>query len=279
MTPAQTSFRQVFIFRYRYLTFLIFIFIISCAFAGLLFDLTMGPWVGVALSLVILAFLSKWGEKLVLVFAKARYVSDDEFLINQVKNLSCHLNINEVKIYWSNSFVNNVYFTDSHFGKPALIIGKNIYKQFTRNELNSLIYASLLKIKSGEAKNRTMVSLLFTILYSPVYIMRALLKSYRLHRNLDIFFYPAFSLKTLMYENEKYVMNFDAEVGKMLGLRKDYIGALFKVAHMPSFNERTVGALVLAELSHTKNTTEDFLGNILFKSIDIKTRMKALSSN
>lgn len=239
----------------------------------------MGPWIGIVVSLIVLIFLSKWGEKLVLVFAKARYVSDDESLINQVKNFSCHLNISEVKIYWSNSFVNNVYYTDSYFGKPALVIGKNIYKQFTRNELNSLIYASLLKIKSGEAKNKTMVSLLFIILYSPVYIVRFLFRSYRLHRNLEIFFYPAFSLKTLMYENEKNVMGFDAEVGKMEGLKKDYMSALFKVTHMPSFNERTVGALVLAELVHSKNMTEDVLGNILFKVVGIKTRMKALSSN
>jgi len=137
----------------------------------------------------------------------------------------------------------------------------------------------LLKIKSGEAKNKTMVSLLFTVLYSPVYIVRALFKSYRLHRNLEIFFYPAFSLKTLMYENEKSVVSFDAEVGKMQGLKKDYMGALFKVVHLPSFNERTVGALVLAELAHSKNSTEDVLGNVLFKTVDIKTRMKALSSN
>lgn len=258
---------------------IILVFIISCAFAGLLFNLTTGPWIGIVISIVVLAFLSKWGEKLVLIFAKARYVSDDESLINQVKNFSCHLNISEVKIYWSNTFVNNVYYTDSYFGKPALIIGKNIYKQFTRNELNSLIYASLLKIKSGEAKNKTMVSLIFTALYSPVYILRALLKSYRLHRNLEIFFYPAFSLKTLMYENETNVVSFDAEVGKMQGLKKDYMGALFKVSLMPSFNERTVGALVLAELTHSKNNTEDVLGNVLFKTVDIKTRMKALSSN
>lgn len=230
-------------------------------------------------SIIILGLLAKWGEKLILVFSKARYVTDDESLINQVKNFSCHLNINEVKIYWSNAFVNNVYYTDSYFGKPALIIGKNIYNQFTRNELNSLIYASLLKIKHGEAQNRTMVSLIFLLLYSPVYIVRSFFKSSRMRRNLDIFFYPAFSLKTLMYENEKNVIDFDAEVGKLQGLKKDYMGALFKVAHMPSFNERTIGALVLAELAHTKNTTEDVLGNVLFKSVDIKTRMKALSSN
>ena len=234
---------------------------------------------GILLAVILIALFSKWGEKLILVFAKARYVTDDESLINQVKNFCCHLSINEVKVYWSNAFVNNVYYTDSYFGKPALIIGKNIYSQFTRNELNSLIYASLLKIKSKEAKNRTLVSLIFLVLYSPVYLARAFFNSSRTRRNFEIFFYPAFSIKTLMYENEKAVIAFDQEVGKMQGLRKDYIAALFKVSHLPSFNEKTIGALALAELSHTKNSTEEVLGNLLFKTVDIKARMKALSAN
>jgi hypothetical protein len=241
--------------------------------------LVSGLWWGLSAALFIITFFTKWGEKLVLVFSKARYVTDDELLINQVKNFCCHLNINEVKIYWSNSFVNNVYYTDSLFGKPALVIGKHIYKKFTRNELNSLLYASLLRIKSGEAKNRTMISLLFLVLYSPIYILRSFFKSYRVRRGFEIFFYPAFSLKAMMYENEKDVLSFDAEVGKMLGLRKDYVASLFKVSHLPSFYENSVGALVMTELSHVKNSSQDVINNILFKTVDIKTRMKALSSS
>ncbi len=226
-----------------------------------------------------MAFFIKWGEKIILVLSKARYVTDDESLINQVKNFCCHLSISEVKIYWSNAFVNNVYYTDSYMGKPALVIGKNIYTQFSRNELNSLIYASLLKIKSSEAKNRTLVSLIFLVLYSPVYVVRSFFNSYRMRRNLEIFFYPAFSLKTLMYENEKSVLFFDQEVGKMQGLKKDYMAALFKISHLPSFNERTVGALAIAELSHAKNSSEDVLGSLLFKTVDMNARMKALGAN
>lgn len=231
------------------------------------------------LAVVLIVLFAKWGEKLVLVFAKARYVTDDESLVNQVRNFCCHLSINEVKIYWSNAFVNNVYYADSYMGKPALIIGKNIYQQFTRNELNSLIYASLLKIKSKEAKNRTLVSLIFLVLYSPVYLVRSFFNSSRTRRNFEIFFYPAFAIKTLMYENEEAVIAFDQEVGKMQGLRKDYIASLFKISRLPAFNEKTIGALALAELSHSKNNTEDVIGSMLFKTVDVKARMKALSAN
>lgn len=246
---------------------------------GLLFNLSYGLWAGLIFALVVIAFFIKWGEKLILVLSKARYVSDDEALVNQVKNFCCHLSIPEVKIYWSNAFINNVYYTDSYLGKPALVIGKNIYNQFTRNELNSLIYASLLKIKSAEAKNRTLVSLIFLVLYCPVYMVRSFFNSSRLRRNLEIFFYPAFSLKMLMYENEKSVLAFDQEVGKMQGLKKDYMAALFKISHLPSFSERTLGALAIAELSHAKNSSDDVIGNLLFKTVDMNARMKSLGSN
>jgi hypothetical protein len=244
-----------------------------------LFNLSYGLFSGIGFAILILVLLSKWGEKLVLIFSKARYVTEDEALINQVKNFCVHLNVNEVKIYWSSTFVNNVYYTDSFFGKPALIIGKNIYQQFSRNELNSLLYASLLKVKSGEAKTRTMVSLIILVLYSPVYLARAMFNSYKARKKFEIFFYPAFSLKMMMYENEKNMIIFDQEVAHMAGLKKDYLAALFKISRLPSFNERNIGALVVAELAHAKNETEDVIGNILFKTVDIKVRMKALSTN
>lgn len=267
------------IFRYKSLFMVFIIFIINFSIVGLLFDLVYGPWWGLGAALFLVALFCKWGEKFVLVFAKARYVTDDEVLINQVKNFCCHLNIKEVKIYWSNSFVNNVYYSDSYFGKPALIIGKNIYTQFNRNELNSLIYASLMRVRSGEAKNRTLITLLFVVIYSPVFIVRSLFSSIRIRRSFEIFFYPAFSLKSMMYENEKEVLSFDAEVGKMKGLRKDYVAAIFKISQLPSFYENSVGALVMTELSHAKNSSQDVINNILFKRVEIKKRMNALGRN
>lgn len=251
----------------------------SFVFLGLLFDLSSGLWHGLLVGVVVLLLLSKWGEKVILILAKARYVTDDEILINQVKNFCCHLNIPEVKIYWSNVFINNVYFTNSYFGKPALIIGKNVYQHFSRNELNSLIHASLLRIKSKEAENRTMVTLMFFILYSPVHFFKSLFKSLKIRKAIDVFFYPLHAVKALMYEDESLIMNFDKEVAQMHGLKKDYISALFKVAHLPAFGERNSGALVLSELSHVRNMSGDVFNNILVKSFDIKKRIKALSAN
>lgn len=248
----------------------------SFGLIGLLFDLHIGFGVGLGIAIITFATLSFLGEKFILVFAKARYVIDDETLINQVKNFCCHCEIPEVKVYWSNVFVNNLYYTNSYFGKPALIIGKNIYKTFTRNELNSLIYASLLKLKTNEAKNRTMASLIFLILYSPVFLLRSLINHKPTVNVLNIFLYPAYFLKSKLYEKREMVLRFDQEVGKLDGLKKDYKSALFKVSHLPMRSENSIGGLVMNELNHAKNQTEDVLSFLLINHVSIEDRVKAL---
>jgi hypothetical protein len=235
-----------------------------------------GFFIGLFLALMIFLFLSWWGEKLILIFAKARYVTDDEILINQVKNFCCHCEIPEIKVYWSNVFVNNLYYTNSYFGKPALIIGKNFYNTSTRNELNSLIYASLLRLKTNESKHRTMTSLIFFILYSPVYLLRLLVDNKSMIKVINVFLYPAYFLKSKLYETEAEVMAFDQEVGKLEGLRKDYVSALFKINHLPVCQEASIGGLVMNELNHVKNQTDDVLSYLLIENVSVEARVKAL---
>jgi hypothetical protein len=235
-----------------------------------------GLFFGLGLAILFFIVFSFWGEKLILIFAKARYVTDDEILINQMKNFCCHFEIPEVKIYWSNVFVNNLYYTNSYFGKPAIIIGKNIYKTFSRNELNSLIYASLLRLKSNEAKHRTVASLIFLTLYSPVYLLRSTIRHKTAVTILNIFLYPAYFLKSKLYEKEETVLSFDQEVGAFEGLRKDYISALFKVNHLAVCSESSIGGLLMNELNHVKNATDDVLNYLLIQNVSIETRVKAL---
>jgi len=266
----------VFIYRLRYLFFIFFIYFLTFGLMGLLFDLHYGLPFGLLLALFIFFIISFWGEKIILIFAKARYITDDAILINQVQNLCCHNELPEIKLYWSNVFVNNFYYTNSYFGKPSLIIGSNVYKTFTRKELNSLIYASLLKLKSNEAKHRTVAGLIFLILYSPVYILRSLSGNKSTKSVLNIFLYPAYFLKSKLYENEDLVFSFDQKVGKMDGLKKDYISALFKVNHLPACSERSIGGMLVNELSHVKNQTKDVFNYLLIEHVSVDARVKAL---
>jgi hypothetical protein len=267
---------EFFIYRSRYLIFLFIIYVLVFAAIGLLFDLSHGFYVGPAIGVLIALFIFYMGEKIILIFARARYVTDDELLINQVKNFCTHVGVREAKVYWSNTFVNNIYYAHSQWGKPTLIIGKNAYKSLSRNELNSLIYASLLKVKNSEAKHRTIASLVFFMLYSPLFALKTFFKGETSTRVLDTFLYPAYFLKSFIYENPEVVLRFDQSVGAHSGLRKDYLSAIFKIYQMPSLRELTVGGLLMNDLVHVKNQTDDVLGGILIEKVSVDQRVKAL---
>lgn len=256
--------------------FIFLIYFISSGLIGLLFNLRFGFFLGLSISISIFILLSFFGEKIVLIFAKARYVSDDEILINQVKNFCCHCEIPEVKVYWSSVFTNNLYYTNTYFGMPALIIGRNAYKVLTRKELNSLIYASLLKLKTNEASNRTIASLIFLILYSPVYLLRSLINHKTTVNVLNIFIYPAFYFKSKLYEMHESVLRFDQQVGSFDGLRKDYMSALFKVRHFSICQEDSIGAFVFNDLNHINNQSKDALSFLLINQVSVEERVKAL---
>lgn len=255
---------------------MIFIYFISFGLLGLIFDLVWGFFIGVAFAGLIFLLLAHWGEKLILVATKSRYVTDDDKLINQVKNFCTHLALPEVKVYWSQKFVNNLYFACSYYGTPTLIIGKNIYNEFSRNELNSLIYASLLKFKSREAHQRTMTSMVFFTLNGPIFLLKKILKGAVAQRILNSFLYPAYYLSSKLYERRTEVMLFDAQVGMHDGLRKDYLSALFKIDHMKSCEELSAGSLLINDLSHAKNQSQEVFSYLLINKIDIVERVKAL---
>ncbi len=243
---------------------------------GLLFDLQTGLVLGLMLAALIFLILATWGEKLILIFAKARYVTDDEILINQVKNFCCHCEIPDVKVYWSNLFVNNLYYINSYFGNPTLVIGKNIYKTLTRNEPNSLIYASLLKLRTNEAKHRTMASLVFFTLYLPVYLMRSLTQNDQIAKVFSLFLYPSNYLKSQLYEKKSEILKFDKRVANLEGLKKDYVSALFKVSHLLTCHETSIGGSLLNDLNHVKNQSEDVINYLLIESVSVEERAKEL---
>ena len=225
---------------------------------------------------LLFVIFSLWGEKVVLYFSAARYVTDDEALLNQVKNFSCHLGLQEVKIFSSAKFANNVYYAHSYFGKPTLIIGKNIFQQFSRTELNSLVYASLLRLKSLDSKRRTMVSLILLIFFLPVYLIRrAFLK--RQNSYLNVFLYPGYFLKGLMYAAPDIAMELDRKVATLEGLRKEYITAIFKISHLEGSPTHAAGDFLLYELAHIPNKERDVLFDLVMGEENTTERIEALA--
>lgn len=246
---------------------------------GLLFDLHFGFIIGFIFSLILLSIISLYGEKIILLLARARYISDDEKLINQLKNFCTHLNVSEVKIYWSNTYYNNEYFVNSYFGVPSIIIGKEAYQQLSKNEMNSLIYATLLRIKSNESKHRTTINLLMIITFSWVFLLEKILPM-KIKSIMTIFLFPAFYLKSRFYKARNDILFFDSEIFKLDILKRDYISALFKVNNLPECRTISLGSLALSGLTHTYNKIDDSIFYLLVENeISIEERIKTIAGN
>ena len=256
--------------------YLFFVFVFGLV--GLLFNLHYGFFVGIALAIIVLAIIFKYGEKFILLFAKARYVSDDENLVNQVKNFCTHLDIDEIKVYWSNVYFNNVYFVNSFWGTPSIIVGKEVYKQLSKNELNSLIYATILRIKSQESKYRSSINLVTLCLFWWVFLISNQFSKTQFKSITNVFLYPAFYLKKIFYQRADDTEYFDSKVFRHELLKRDYISALFKVNKMVLPRPLSIGAFVLNGLSHTFNVSDDVLFYILIQNeTPIEDRIKQLS--
>jgi hypothetical protein len=243
---------------------------------GFFLNLHWGILFGALIAILFFTLFSFWGEKFILYFSSARYVTDDEMLLNQVRNFSCHLGLLGVKIYSSAKFPNNVYYAHSYIGKPTLIIGKNIFQSFSRTELNSLVYASLLRLKSSDSKHRSMVSLILLILFTPVYLARKIFSKNE-NSYLNIFLYPGYYLKSLMYASLDVSMGLDRKVATLEGLKKEYIAAIFKISRLESSPNHTAGDFLLYELAHIPNKERDILFDLVMGDDNTTERIEALA--
>jgi hypothetical protein len=225
----------------------------------------------------IFIFIFKYGEKIILLLSKARYVTDDEKLINQIRNFCTHLEVLEVKVYWSHIFYNNIYYVNSYWGTPSIIIGKEVYNSLTKTELNSLIYATILRIKSDESKHRSTINILTLILFWWVFYFNNFLKN---HNFLQHLLYPAFFMRKIIYSKSEDSNYFDKEIYKYDNLKREYVSALFKVSKFHLCNPFSVGSFVLSGLSHSTNYSEEMFMNILFHNeASIEERIRYITSN
>jgi hypothetical protein len=247
---------------------------------GILFDLQTGFFVGAGFGIFILLIFFKFGDKLVLMFSSARYINDDEFLVERIKNFCTHVELEDVKVYWSNVFYNNIYYVNSYWGEPSIIIGREVYNNLLKNELNSLIYATLLRVKSNESKHRTIVNLIATLAFGWVFFIGSKIKNKSLRDSFIIFLCPAFYFKSLFYRKRDDTKYFDLEIFKMEKLKRDYVSALYKVNKLNICRPNSLGTFVLSGLSHTFNNTEDALTYLLIQNENhIENRIKTITEN
>ncbi len=256
-----------------------FIFLVSNMLLGLLFDIEVGAIYGGIWAMFLMYLIYIFGEKIVLVFAKARYVNDDEQLINTLKNFSIHTENSGVKIYWSNVFINNIYYAKSFKGSPVIIIGKNLYSKLNKNEFNSLLYASLKVLKRKSIADLTAINIIVGILFLPVFLFIKFFVSKKYVNYFRVLIYPAFYLKRILHEKILNRTKVEDRIFSMENLKKDYSSALFKIQQEVSMYEMSFSNLILGDLCLTHNKEKDVFWNMLNEKEDFEVTLKSISKS
>jgi len=244
--------------------FIYLCFLMVTTSIGMLFSLINGAIVGFFIGLLAELFLFFYADKLVLMFSSARYANQDEEVIERVQNFSSHVEISGVKVYWSSVFYHNIYFVNSYFGAPSIIIGKELLNTLNKNELNSLLFATLYRLKSKESIHRTVINVLMMILFFWVFLLRYKIKNEWAKKVLSFYLLPAFFLKAKLYRFFADDNSFESQVMKMHKLKQDYRSALFKVNHLKMLHSFSAGQFLLSGLSHAQNMSENAVISSLF---------------
>lgn len=262
-----------------YLYINLFIFFILTIIFGLFISINYGVIIGLGIFLFTLLILMKFGDKIVLILLKARYITDDDEFVNHVKNLSFHLKISKVKVYTTSHFSNNIYYTDASYGSPSIIIGKSVKEKLTKNELVSLINASLIRIKQKDAKNRTLGSLIVVISYLPFFYLYSLARGTVFETLFGAVLYPSYVIKGIFYDKPELIFDFDLKVSSLKGLSREYMSALYKVSKLPMINEQDMSAFVVNELTHINNKYEEVIFSTVLENVSVYERVENLKNN
>lgn len=151
-----------------------------------------------AAGLMIFSFY--FSEKIILAILQARYLSGNFKLINQIRNLSTHLQVGDVKVYTSKKVDSNIYVVKSPWGQGAIVVGDRLLDQLNKNEINSLVLLGLMRMRIHTVTKKTMSSAIFCILAFPLYVLGQLVPSKVLKLYISTLNIPFYVFKKIIFE-------------------------------------------------------------------------------
>ncbi len=255
---------------------LFILYFLEWIFIGLFFGPFSGLWFGIGIALFLLLVFFKYGEKIILSVAKARYINDDDILVFRIRNLAYLNSIPEVKVYWSDVYSNNIYCTQSYRGTPSIILGRNLYSTLSKNELNALIYSSLQMIVNREVVNRTVFNLLMMNLLAPIKLISILFKKISYKPLFQVLLLPTYYLKNALYDDVNNLLGTDKKVVQLSGLKYEYASALFKVSNMEFKGRDELSNFVMTYMGIVENKNTEVLKDLISTSITMKERLREL---
>jgi len=192
----------------------------------------IGAGIG-ALMLVITVLLS---DKIGIFFTHPRGLGEKEKMMDFVKNLSFRLRLDKVGVYSTSRFPNNIYLLDNIFSRPKIIMGEELGKILSPEEIQALVYYALCRVKSKEAIFRTTSNFILTVMFLPILIFEKQSKGKGFFSTLRFFFLsPLYLARAILFRREKNLREEDEKFLQESGLRVPFASAIFKIGQLENF--------------------------------------------
>lgn len=189
-------------------------------------------------------------DKIFLSYFKARPINKTQSFYNHIESISQNFsfifNSKKPKVYVTTKKIKNVILLSSFTGEISLIIDADIFKEFNKQEVESLLLYSMLKLNESVNKEKTLWCSMFMLLryaFYPIkwpfiYVLRKFnMKAHMQPYLFYIFFFPFFYfifqyflrpktnpllLKKLSNRTDMNFLNSALEKMRLWGFQKDF---------------------------------------------------------
>jgi hypothetical protein len=236
--------------------FFIFLFIpLIFLITGSIFEAPALVFLGVLINLILILIAAK-----ILLFSlpisKSRV---PEWADSFIRNTCFKLGVKKYGIFTSKG--KNIYALDTFIGMPRVIIGDEFFDFFSKDECESLIFASFLRIQSKDSRFRSYSSVLINIFFLPFLKIPS--------QNIKISFLSFRHLiRSYLFKNKIELQSFDKKLGNY---RIPFASALFKLKML---NDRNGFWIEDCAISETK--TEEAIQYFFDVGYDFNDRYKDL---
>ncbi len=249
LTWCEIKLRTIFLFLFFLFIPLVFLLV------GLIFEASNLVLLGVFLNVLLILF----ADKIILVFLPINKSNIPEWADSFIRNICFKFGIKRYGVLVTNG--KNIYAMDTFFGMPRVIIGEAFFEFFSRDECESLIFASFLRIQNKESRFRTYSSVLINIFFLPFLKIPS--------QNLKISFLSFRHLiRCYFFKNKMELQSFDKRLGPY---RVSFASALFKLKMQDDIDGFWVEDCAISE-----SKTEEAIQNFFDQGYDFNDRYKDL---
>lgn len=249
LTWCEMKLRTIFLF-------LIFLFLpLVFLSMGFIFDAPILVLLGVLFNILLILF----ADKIILAFLPINKSNIPEWAESFIRNTCFKLGIKKYGVLVTKG--KNIYAIDTFIGMPRVIIGEDFFQFFSKDECESLLFASFLRIQNKDSRFRTYSSVLINIFFLPFLKIPS--------QNIKIIFLSFRHLiRGYFFKNKMELQSFDKRLGSY---RISFASALFKLKMQDD-----IGGFWVEDCAISENKTEEAIQNFFDQGYDFNDRYKDL---